>query len=151
MLLNQEIKKVIESLAPTTLYLRAITLNEANVSLPQKDLIYPIAIHAALPLITSTQQLSRVTISTPVQVLFLMLNTSQDDTGEQIDDILASTKLLADQFYDMLSVSSLLDPTLSIEQYTLNAVPAFSFSDEVLSGWQLELDFPQVRNVYLCG
>ena len=88
MSLNSEIKTIIESLVPDTLYLRAATLNEANVELPQIELISPIGIHAALPSINNTQTLANVTRLIPVEVLFLKKNTSNDDTGEQIDVIL---------------------------------------------------------------
>jgi hypothetical protein len=150
MSLNSEIKTIIQGLTPTTLYLRAATLNEANVELPQIELVSPIGIHADLPTITNTQTENAVHRSTPVQVMFLQKNNSQDDSGEEVDTILDSTKILADQFYDALSRSGLLDPTTIIEGYDLDAVPAYQFSDEILSGWILSLDFPEVRRTYYC-
>lgn len=129
MSLNSEIKTIIGSLNPTTLYLRAATLNEANVELPRIALTSAIAIHADLPTITNTQTLGNVTRSTPVNILFLKKNSSQDDTGEEVDAILEEMKILADQFYDILSRSALLDPTLMIEEYELAAVPMYQFSD----------------------
>ena len=150
MSLNSEIKTIIESLVPDTLYLRAATLNEANVELPQIELISPIGIHAALPSINNTQTLANVTRLIPVEILFLKKNTSNDDTGEEIDVILEEMKILADQFYDKLSRSTLLDPTAMIEEYILDAVPAYQFSDEILTGWHLQLEFPEVRTVYYC-
>ena len=151
MSLNSEIKSIILSLSPSTLYLRAATLNEANVELPRIDLVSPIGIHAALPSINNTQTLARVTRLIPVEVLFLKKNTSQDDTGEEVDIILEEMKILADQFFDILSRNALLDPTLEIEEYTLDAVPAYQFSDEVLTGWHLQLEFPELRTVYSCA
>ena len=150
MSLNSEIKTIIQGLTPTTLYLRAATLNEANVSLPNIELVSPIAIHADLPTITQTQTETLVHRSTPVQVMFLKKNLSQDDNGEEIDTILDEMLILADKFYDELKTNSLLDPTTIIEGYELDAVPAYQFSDEVLSGWILSLEFPQVRRVYYC-
>jgi len=151
MSLNSEIKSIIQNLNPSTLYLRAATLNEANVELPRIELVSPIAIHADLPTITNTQTLDLVHRSTEVQVMFLKKNGSQDDNGEEIDAILDETKILADQFYDQLSRNSLLDPTVLIDEYTLEAVPAYQFSDEILSGWILTLDFPEVRRTYYCA
>ena len=150
MSLNSEIKTIISSLEPETIYLRAATLNEANVSLPRIELTNPIAIHAALPSINNTQTLANVTRLIPVEVLFLKKNTTQDDTGEQIDAILDEMLVLADQFFDKLSRSSLLDPTQEIEEYTLDAVPGYQFSDEILTGWHLQLEFPEMRKVYYC-
>jgi len=118
--------------------------------LPQIDLVSAIAIHADLPTITNVQNLGSVNRETEVNVLFLQKNTSQDDSGEEIDTILEATKILADQFYDKLSRSPLLDPTLLIEGYELEAVPMYQFSDEILSGWSLLLTFPEVRSVYYC-
>ena len=150
MSLNSEIKTIIEGLTPTTIYLRAATLNEVNVSVPRIELVNPIGIHAALPSINNTQTMANVTRLIPVEVLFLKKNTSQDDTGEEIDAILDEMLILADQFFDALSRSTLLDPTLEIEEYTLDAVPAYQFSDEVLTGWHLQLEFPELRKVYYC-
>jgi len=150
MSLTSEIKAIIATLDPATLYLRAATLNEANVELPRIDLVSAIAIHADLPTITNIQTQGNVTREVEVNVLFLQKNLSQDDDGEEIDVILEATKILADQFYDKLSRSTLLDPTLTIEGYELEAVPMYQFSDEILSGWSLLLTFPEVRKIYYC-
>ena len=83
-------------------------------------------------------------------MLFLKKNISQDDTGEEIDAILEEMKILADQFYDQLSATLPEDSSLMIEQYILDAVPAYQFSDEILTGWHLTLEFPEVRKTYFC-
>ena len=151
MSLNSEIKTIIQNLTPATLYLRAATLNEANVELPKIALINPIGIHAALPSITNTQTLAGVTRMIPVEVLFLKKNNSQDDTGEEVDAILEEMKVLCDQFFQELGRISLLDPTQAIEEYTMDALAAYQFSDEILSGYHLTLDFPEVRTPQYCG
>ena len=150
MSLNSEVKAIIQNLSPSTLYLRAATLNEANVELPRIELVSPIGIHADLPTITNTQTETQVIRSTPVNVMFLKKNTSQDDSGEQLDVIIAEMTILADQFYDNLSRSALINPTEEIEEYELETVAAYQFSDEVLSGVILTLDFPEVRSIYYC-
>ena len=150
MSLTSEIKAIIATLNPATLYLRAATLNEANVELPRIDLVSAIAIHADLPAITQEQGLVNISELTAVNILFLQKNNSNDDTGEEIDVILESTKILANQFFDKLSRSQLLNPTEVMEAPTLEAVPMREFSDEILSGWSMELEFPEVRKIYYC-
>ena len=151
MSLNSEIKTIIQSLTPTTLYLRAATMNEAKVELPKITLIDPIGIHAALPSINNTQNLANVTRLIPVEILFLKKNSSQDDTGEEVDIILEEMKILADQFFQQLQEITLRDPLRIIDEYTLDAVPAYQFSDEILTGWHLTLDFPEVRTPQYCA
>ena len=145
MSLNGTIKSIIGNLTPETIYLRAATLNEANVELPQITIDKPIAIHAALPTITHTQNENNLVRLVPVQVLFLQKNSSQDDNGEEIDAILDGLLPLVDQFYADLRAT--INPTLEIETYTLDAIPAYQFSDEVLTGWSLEIEFPELINL----
>lgn len=151
-MLNQSIKAVIESLTPTTIYLRAATLSEANKkTIKTKIGTSPVAIVAGL---STTDYAITNTVTnklTTIEIYFLYLNSSQDDDGEQIDVMVDNAQGLAEQFVQLMIANTEGNPVVSLEDYKFDAEPAYQFGNEILTGGLLTLDWPEVVETYYCG
>lgn len=145
--INEKIKTVIESLAGPVIYLRAISLQEANYKLPKTVLASAVGINANASEIefSPSEFSSFVIFNFPVDVWFLKKNESNDDTGEEIDSILDEMFPIGNEFFDKMQP---LDDLGSIDTYTMT--PVINFSDELLTGYRIQFEVPARRETFNC-
>ena len=146
--INLRVKTAIEALASPTTYLRSIHLNEANYQLPKTLLSQPVGINANAGEITTVVSTGSTytTINYPIDVWFLTKNTSQDDTGEEIDTILDAMELLCHEFFQLMAPG--ISGTEPSESYTLT--PVINNFDELLSGYQITFELNEALTDYVC-
>lgn len=148
--LRQEIETIVNALTPPTTYLRK-TVAEANESIENFDINQPLAIHTDQTTVT-TQLSSGTYLSKTVQtqIWFLLKEINQDPDLTDTDILIDQAEALADQFYDKLVRSSVLDPVMPLESYTLARIEAYKVFDAVLSGVLFTCDVPIPRKDYNC-
>jgi len=134
------IKTTIEALTPTVSYLRTQNLNEANVKLPRTLLDKPVAIHTNLPVIEHAGETTtgRFVQQFPIEILFAQ-KINPDATAEQVDLSLNTTKDLADQFADRISLSTIIDQSSLPFEYSCSPVDSNKVLGEVVTGWLLTM------------
>jgi len=142
------VKLIIEALTPTTSYLRARNLSEANAKVLKTLLDKPVAIHGNLPLITSsgTPITGNFLQAFPLEVWF-MDKLAKDAEGAQVDTSLQITKDLLDQLADRLGRSVVIDEANFLPEYTAEAVRT-RFTDDILTGWLFTASIPVQRPNY---
>jgi len=134
------IKTTIEALTPTVSYLRTQNLNEANVKLPRTLLDKPVVIHTNLSIIEHLGETTtgRFVQQFPIEILFAQ-KINPDATAEQVDLSLNTTKDLADQFADRISLLSIIDQSSLPFEYSTSPVDSNKVLGEVLTGWMLTM------------
>lgn len=148
MAINNRIKLAIEALSTSTIYLRAIHLQEANYSLPKIKIESPIGINANVEEITTdvSEGSTYTIVNYPIDVWLLKKNTTQDDTGEEIDIILDEMELLCHEFFQLMNPG--ISGTSATESYSLT--PVINWSDEMLSGYQITFELSEPLTSYVC-
>jgi hypothetical protein len=150
--LNDEIEAVVNTISDCT-FLRAGPF-EANIALNKIDCSTNcIVIHYDRGESTGTKSLSGSYIYKviPTNILFLYKNTEFDDKQTDIDTLIDQAESKADEFYDKMLQSSVIDDVAPLADYTLNRLTATKRFDAVLSGVDFECDFAVSRTQYFCS
>jgi len=150
--LNDEIAAVVATISDCT-FLRASSY-EANMQLNKIDCSTNcIVIHYDRGESIGNKSLAGnyVYKVIPTNILFLYKNTEFDDKQTTIDTLVDQAESKADEFFDKMMQSSVINDVAPIDEYTLNRLAATKRFDAVLSGVDFQCDFPVSRNNYYCG
>ena len=151
-MLNQSIKTIIESLTPTTLYMRAASPAEANLKAQRTKIgSNPIAIVTG-QFSTDYSVTNTVTNKvTTIEIFFLYLNDSQDEDAVNLDALIDNAQAIAEQFVQLMVANTPSNPTVSVDDYKFDPEPGIRLTNEILTGGLLTLDWPEVVDTYYCG
>ena len=87
----------------------------------------------------------------PIELLFLYKNTRVDDKLTNVDNLVDSAEDKADEFYDLLIQSPVIETMAELDDPEMERLPAFKRMDALTSGILFTWDVPIPRNTYYCG
>ena len=150
-ILTDEVKRIANKLDAN--YLRAVSLEDFNQRVREFDLSNPLVVLINIPGInnTSFEVHTSLVSNVTLEVLFVQKNQDADDTGEVIQDILDEMETLANNWYDLMYRSALIAKAVKPEGFTLSGVETINLSDELVSGWLMNVTIPLDRKVSECG
>ncbi len=150
-LIENTLKSIIEAQGLT--YFRTININDLNQQVGEIDISDGIGVYSSLPVIDYTTYATNgaVLMEYQIEVFYLNLNNGTDDTGTQVDVILAVLQPLAEQLADRIKESGIVATGQYINGYTLTATDTLKMTKEVLTGWKVEMNIPIYRNTFFCS
>jgi hypothetical protein len=149
--LRNEIQSVITSMADCT-YLRA-NPNEANIAINKIPVDDCLCIHIDRTTLTATKSRfgNYIYKIIPTEILFVYKNTRIDDKQTDIDTLINQAESKADEFFDKIIQSSVINDVVPIDDYKLDRLEGHKRFDAVLSGVLFTCDLPVSRNTYYCA
>jgi len=149
--LRNEIESVINTIADCT-YLRA-NPNEANMAINKIKVDDCLCIHIDRTTLTAKKSLygNYVYKEIPTEILFVYKNTRIDDKQTAIDVLVDSAESKADEFFDKIIQSSVINDIVPIDDYQLDRLEGYKRFDAVLSGVLFTCTFPVSKNTYYCN
>ena len=149
--LRNEIEAVINTISDCT-YLRA-NENEANKALNKIKVSACLCIHSDRTDVTATRSQvgNYIYKEVPTEIYFVYKNTRIDDKQADVDILVSQAELKADEFYDKIIQSAIINDMAELPGYTLTRLDAFKRFDAVLSGVLFKCDLHIHRNYYYCN
>ena len=148
--LRNEVEAIITAMADCD-YMRA-SQSEANKKLMNDKITSCIAIHIDQTEVTGGVTSSGyVYKSIPLEILFVYKNTKLDDKLYNIDTLVDQAEDKADEFFDMLTRSAVINNAVDFDDYTLGRLEAYKQYDTIVSGMLFKWDAPVSRNQYFCS
>ena len=147
--LRNEIQTIIEGMDLT--YIRA-TEDQANIEIDRDDLFNDLAIHIDQTTVLGTPAEfgTYVYKSIPTEILFISKNLYQDEPLFEVDSIIDAMESKADEFYDYLIRSDIVDKNIPLPGYELERLNAYKRFNATLSGVLFTMDVPVPRLKYYC-
>jgi len=148
--LNAEIKAIIDAMSGVT-YMRAKE-DEANKLINDMKVTDCLAIHIDLTAFASFRTVGSYNYKViPIQILFVYKNTRIDDKTTAIDTLIDNAEDVADEFYDKLIQSSVLEQNATLDNPTYSRLEAYKRMDATVSGILFEWLCPVPRSTYYCA
>lgn len=148
--LQNEIQAIIEGM-DNIQYLRAKE-SEANIALNDLQVSDCLAIHFDRTTVAAgIHNQNHIIKIIPTEILFVYKNTELDDKQTDIDILIDQAEDKADEFFDRLIQSAVINDLGEFEDYELNRLEADKRFDAILSGVLFTWDTPVSRKTYYCG
>ena len=148
--LRDEIDAILTGMTGVT-YMRAKP-DEANLLLNQTKVTNCIAIHIDLTQFASMRTAGSYTYKVvPTQVLFLYKNTHLSDRTSDVDTLIGQAEDKADEFYDRLIQSAVIEQSAPLDDPTYSRLEAYKRFDAITSGILFEWLVPIPRSTYYCA
>ena len=149
--LRNEIESIIKSMDQCD-YLRA-NPGEANIRLEEQAVDHCIAIHIDQSTATASSMPSNSTWivkNIPIEILFVYKNTYLDDKLYDLDSLVDKAEDKADEFYDYLMQSGVINDLGELEDYECQRLEAYKRFDSILTGVLFTWTAPVSRTKYYC-
>jgi hypothetical protein len=148
--LRNEIEAVIGYISDT-LYLRA-NEGEANMAIDKMNIDGKcLCIHIDRTTMTANRSsFGYVYKVVPTEILFVYKNTKLDDKQTEIDTMIDNAEAKADEFYDRIIQSAVINDVAALPGYSLDRLEGFKRFDAILSGVLFTCDLPINKNYYYC-
>ena len=148
--LRAEIEAIIKGMYGID-YLRA-SPEEANMALDRLNTNDCIAIHIDQTTVnTDVSMGSYIVKNIPTEIFFVYKNISIDQTVAQTDELIDNAETMADEFYDKLIQSAVINDVVAIPGYDLERLEAYKKYDATFSGVMFTCDIPVNRKTYYCS
>ncbi len=147
--LRDEIEALIGLMNDVT-YLRA-SRGEANIALTTQKVNKCLAIHTDQTTATGAYKNGRVTKTIPTEILFLYKNKSLDEKLYNVDKLVNKAEDKADEFFDKLIQSSVINDLADFDDYELQRLEAYKYFDAITSGVLFTWNTPVSRTFYYCN
>jgi len=148
--LNDEIAAIVGIMDDCT-YLR-MTLGEANKAMNKTKVSDCFVVHYDQTPSSSMRSDGSYTYKIiPIEILFLYKNTRIDDKLIDVDTLVDLAENKADEFYDLLIQSPVIETMAELDDPETERLPAFKRMDALTSGILFTWDVPIPRNTYYCG
>ena len=147
--LRNEIQALID-LMDNIEYLRA-SPGEANIHIDKHKVNRCLAIHFDQTTAIGTNFESSVVKIIPIEILFVYKNHSLDEKLKDVDKLVDMSEDKADEFYDRLIQSSVINDLGEPTDYTLERLEGYKRFDTILSGVLFNWDAPVSRTQYFCN
>ena len=148
--LRNEIEAIITAMADVD-YLRA-SATEANEKLMRQKITNCLAIHTDQTEVTGTVN-NQLYVSKiiPTEIFFVYKNTKLDDKLYDTDDLVDQAEEKADEFFDKLLQSAVIDDNANFDDYTLQRLDSYKRMDAIISGVLFTWNAPVSRKQYYCS
>lgn len=148
--LRNEIEAVVKTIADT-LYLRAGE-SEANMAIDKMHIDNKcLVIHIDRTTMTVNRSaFGYVHKVVPTEILFVYKNKSIDDKQTEIDTMIDKAEAKADEFYDKIIQSAVINDLVELPGYSLDRLEGFKRFDAILSGVLFTSELPINKNTYYC-
>jgi len=147
--LQQEIEAIITSMDDCA-YLRAKE-SEANIALNEMKVSDCLALHIDRSTASGQHHnQNQIVKIIPTEIMFLYKNQELDDKQADIDTLIDQAEDKADEFYDKLIQSSVINDLADFEDYEINRLDAEKRFDAILSGVLFTWPAPVSRITYYC-
>ena len=147
--LKAEIEAIITGMADCTYYRG--NRHEVNKILQKDKITDCIAFHIDQTTVTGAVSPGYVYKLVPTEILFVYKNSKLDDKLTDIDTLMGQAEQKADEFFDKLTQSVVIDDTPEFENYELNRLEAYKEFDTIVSGVLFTWNAPIPRNKRYCS